>query len=156
MTSDPKMTSDPLTLERADPKRLVYESFRIDGITPALPSRDEPNQKVTISGRITNTSDVELSNLQVAFWRSLDPIQTAEGMTTALGRSIFVDWALSLPEGVVAAEAARLLLDAYAPKAQAAGEVGHPMVKVLVDGASASVTTPRRKGGRAGRFAGTE
>ena len=56
----------------------------IDAITPALPSRDEPNQKVTISGRITNTSDVELSNLQVAFWRSLDPIQTAEGMATAL------------------------------------------------------------------------
>ena len=39
---------------------------------------------MTISGRITNTSDVELSNLQIAFWRSLDPIQTAEGMTTAL------------------------------------------------------------------------
>ena len=39
---------------------------------------------MTISGRITNTSDVELSNLQVAFWRSLDPIQTAEGMTAAL------------------------------------------------------------------------
>ncbi len=56
----------------------------IDAITPALPSRDEPDQKVTISGRITNTSDVELSNLQVAFWRSLDPIQTAEGMTAAL------------------------------------------------------------------------
>lgn len=108
MTSDPKMSSDPLTLDRADPKRLVYESFRIEGITPEE------------------------------------------------CRSIFVDWALSLPEGVDAAEAARLLLDAYAPKAQAAGEVGHPMVKVLVDGASASVTTPRRKGGRAGRFAGTE
>ena len=56
----------------------------IDAVTPALPSRDEPDQKVTISGRITNTSDVELSNLQVAFWRSLDPIQTAEGMTAAL------------------------------------------------------------------------
>ncbi len=56
----------------------------IDRVTPALPARDEPDEKVTISGRITNTSDIELSNLQVAFWRSLDPIETAEGMTAAL------------------------------------------------------------------------
>lgn len=101
-------TSDPLTLDRADPKRLVFESFRIDGITPEE------------------------------------------------CRSIFVDWALSLPEGVNAGAAARLLLDAYAPKAQAAGEVGHPMVKVLVEGATAAEVTPRRKGGRAGRFAENE
>lgn len=56
----------------------------IDQVTPALPARDQPDEKVTISGRITNTSDVELSNLQVAFWRSLDPVETAEGMTAAL------------------------------------------------------------------------
>jgi hypothetical protein len=56
----------------------------IDAVTPALPSRDQPGQMVTIAGRITNTSDNELSNLQVAFWRSLDPIQTAEGMATTL------------------------------------------------------------------------
>lgn len=100
--------SEALTIERADPKRLIFESFRIDGIT-------------------------------------------AEEC-----RSIFVDWALSLPEGVDPAEAARLLLDAHAPKAQAAGEAGHPMVKVLVDGATAIAATPRRKGGRAGRFAENE
>ena len=64
--------------------RSPGRAISIDAITPALPDRDEPDQKVTISGRITNTSDIELSNLQVAFWRSLDPIQTAEGMTRAL------------------------------------------------------------------------
>ncbi|MFV0300928.1 MAG: hypothetical protein ACK5IP_08650 [Paracoccus sp. (in: a-proteobacteria)] len=100
--------SEPLTLERADPKRLICESFRIDGIT------------------------------------------------SEECRSVFVDWALSLPEGVDAGAAARMLLDAYAPKARAAGEAAHPMIKVLVDGAAASTETPRRKGGRAGRFARSE
>lgn len=61
-----------------------WARISIDAITPALPNRDQPDQKITISGRITNTSDVELSNLQVAYWRSLDPIETAEGMTRAL------------------------------------------------------------------------
>lgn len=95
-----------LTPEQADPKRLIQESFRIDGITAAE------------------------------------------------CRSIFVDWALSLPAGVEAADAARLLLDAYAPKVTAAGEAAHPMIAVLVEGArSPSDQPPRRKGGRAGRFA---
>ncbi|AUH66210.1 hypothetical protein [Paracoccus zhejiangensis] len=107
MTSEP-LSPTPLTLELADPKRLIFESFRIEGITPEE------------------------------------------------CRSIFVDWALSLPEGVDAADAARLLLETHAPKAQAAGEAGHPMVKVLVEGATAARTTPRRKGGRAGRFAEME
>jgi hypothetical protein len=61
-----------------------WARISIDSITPALPDRDKPNQKITISGRITNTSDIELSNLQVVYWRSLDPIETAEGMTKAL------------------------------------------------------------------------
>lgn len=56
----------------------------IDAISPALPDRDKPDQKITISGTITNTSDTELSNLQIAYWRSLDPIENAEGMTRAL------------------------------------------------------------------------
>lgn len=56
----------------------------IDAVSPALPDPDDPAQEVTISGRVTNTSDVELSNLQVAYWRSLDPIESAEGMTRAL------------------------------------------------------------------------
>ena len=81
VTGLPVLLAAP-TAHAAEPESWARVS--IDAITPALPSRDEPNQKVTISGRITNTSDVELSNLQVAYWRSLDPIQTAEGMTTAL------------------------------------------------------------------------
>ncbi|HEU5484993.1 MAG TPA: DUF6049 family protein, partial [Microlunatus sp.] len=61
-----------------------WARISIDAITPALPDRDSPDQQVTISGRITNTSDIELSNLQVVYWRSLDPIETAEGMADAL------------------------------------------------------------------------
>lgn len=64
-----------------------WARISIDAISPALPDRGQPNQEITISGRITNTSDVELSNLQVAYWRSLDPIETAEGMTQALRSS---------------------------------------------------------------------
>jgi hypothetical protein len=61
-----------------------WARISIDAISPALPDRAKPNQKITISGRITNTSDIELSNLQIAYWRSLDPIETAEGMNRAL------------------------------------------------------------------------
>jgi hypothetical protein len=81
------VTGLPLLLVTPAARAAEPESWArvsIDSIAPALPSREKPDQKVTISGRITNTSDVELSNLQVAFWRSLDPIQTAEGMTSAL------------------------------------------------------------------------
>lgn len=98
------MTEEMLTIERADPKRLIRESFCIDGIT------------------------------------------------TEECRSIFVDWALSLPQDVGATEAARLVLEAYAPKA-VAGEAAHPMVQVLVEGArTPDGDKPRRRGGRAGRF----
>ncbi|TRW97719.1 hypothetical protein FNJ84_09550 [Paracoccus sp. M683] len=100
------MTDTTLTLDGADPKRLIYESLRIPGITP-----DEC-------------------------------------------RSIFVDWALSLPVGVQPADAARLLLDQYAPKVATAGESAHPMLQILVEGArQPSADQPRRRGGRAGRFA---
>ncbi len=70
------------TAHAAEPES--WARISIDAVSPALPSRDDESQKVTLSGRITNTSDSGLSNLQVAFWRSLDPIQTAEGMTAAL------------------------------------------------------------------------
>ena len=103
------MSDISLTPEQADPKRLIFESFRIEGISAAE------------------------------------------------CRSIFVDWALSLPAGVDATYAARLLLDVHAPKATAkttgAGEAAHPMIAVLVEGARApSDQPPRRRGGRAGRF----
>lgn len=92
--------SDPLDLTRADPKGLIRESFRIEGITESE------------------------------------------------CRSIFVDWALSLPEGVDAAAAMRLLADAYAP---AGGD--HPMLAVLAQGIAGGGVPPGRRGGRAGRFA---
>nr|WP_252733965.1 hypothetical protein [Paracoccus marinaquae] len=73
-----------------------------------------------------------------------------EGIGTAECRSIFVDWALSLPEGIEPVTAIRLLLDHYAPKA-APGTQPHPMIAVLVEGAQARPGTPRRRGGRAAR-----
>lgn len=97
--------ADPGALSRADPKNLIRESFRIDGIR------------------------------------------------TAECRSIFLDWALSLPPDLEPIAAIRLLLDHYAPQA-APGEGGHPMIAVLVEGAMAGVTGPaprRRRGGAAAR-----
>lgn len=61
-----------------------WARISIDALRPTLPDPTDPKQKVTISGRITNTSDIELSNLQIAYWRSLDPITSAEGMNRAL------------------------------------------------------------------------
>ena len=61
-----------------------WARISIDSVTPALPDRGAQDQEVRLTGRITNTSDLELSNLQVAFWRTLDPIENAEGMARAL------------------------------------------------------------------------
>ena len=86
-----------LELKEADPKGLVRESYRIDGIT--------------------------------------------------LGecRSIFMDWALSVPLGIDTAEAIRSLLAQYMP-----GNEDHPMTAVLTD-ALVAPQSPRRRGGRQGR-----
>lgn len=84
-----------MQLAEADPKGLVRESYRIEGITPAE------------------------------------------------CRSIFVDWALSLPVGVPVAEAAQMLIVTYA-------EPGHPMTPVLNEALSPPAT-PVRRGGRAAR-----
>lgn len=56
-------------------------------------------------------------------------------------RSIFLDWALSLPEGGETADALRHLIARYAD-----AEPNHPMSAVLRDG-MASVVAPRRRGG---------
>lgn len=85
-------------MEPLDPKGLVRESFRIDGITPEE------------------------------------------------CRSIFLDWALSLPPGAEAGAAARGLLAAYAP-----GNTGHPMLAVLAEGAAAGAEKPVRRGGSRAR-----
>ncbi|NHB77322.1 hypothetical protein [Rhodobacter calidifons] len=87
-----------MDLAEADPKGLVRESYRIEGITPGE------------------------------------------------CRSIFMDWALSLPLGAAVPEAARRLIAAY-------GEAnpGHPMTMVLHEALAAPDSPPRRRGGRTGR-----
>ncbi|WP_430463817.1 hypothetical protein [Tabrizicola sp.] len=87
-----------MELSKADPKGLVRESYRIDGIT-------------------------------------LEEC-----------RSIFIDWALSVPVDVDTAEALRSLLAHYIP-----GNETHPMTGVLTE-ALVAPAAPRRKGGRMGRL----
>lgn len=88
-----------LDLSEADPKGLVRESYRIDGITPGE------------------------------------------------CRSIFMDWALSVPIGIDTPEALRSLLVQY-------GEANpdHPMTKVLTDALTSPTAPARRRGGRIGRL----
>ena len=87
-----------LDLSEADPKGLVRESYRIDGIT--------------------------------------------------LGecRSIFMDWALSVPLTIDTPEALRSLLAHYTP-----GNEDHPMTSVLT-AALVAPQSPRHRGGRMGRI----
>ncbi len=87
-----------LELKEADPKGLVRESYRIDGIS--------------------------------------------------LGecRSIFMDWALSVPLTIDTPDAIRTLLAEYSPT-----NPGHPMTGVLTEALTAPAA-PRRKGGRFGRL----
>lgn len=86
-----------MDLGEADPKGLVRESYRIDGITPGE------------------------------------------------CRSIFMDWALSIPVGAPVPEAVRTLLATYG-----APNPDHPMTSVLHEALTAP-DTPRRRGGRMGR-----
>lgn len=76
-----------------DPKRLIYESYRIEGITPAE------------------------------------------------CRSIFLDWALSLPLEHDSTQALPRLLALYEKTAP-----DHPMTQVLRDGQT-TLCAPRRRGG---------
>ena len=71
-----------------------------------------------------------------------------EGIAAGECRSIFVDWALSLPDGADFADPARLLLSVYGAEAP-----GHPMTVVLTQ-ALAQPDEPRRRGGRAARGPG--
>ncbi|MEX5726714.1 hypothetical protein Ga0609869_000067 [Rhodovulum iodosum] len=86
-----------MRLEMADPKGLIRESYRIEGIG-------------------------------------------AEEC-----RSIFLDWALSLPAGTATDRALKRLIAEYSPVAP-----DHPMTGVLREGL-ASAPTPRRRGGAGGR-----
>ncbi|MCC5973515.1 MAG: hypothetical protein JJT81_05640 [Rubellimicrobium sp.] len=71
-----------------------------------------------------------------------------EGISAPECRSIFLDWALSLPVGADPAPAIRGLLDRYGAAAP-----DHPMTATLQAGL-ASAAPPRRRGGRAGRVGG--
>jgi hypothetical protein len=70
-----------------------------------------------------------------------------EGITAGECRSIFMDWALSLPVGSPVPDAARTLLAEYADR-----HPDHPMSTVLTDGLTVP-EHPRRRGGRAARVA---
>lgn len=67
-----------------------------------------------------------------------------DGIGTEEARSIFFDWALSLPDGISAAEAVPKLLQRY-------GQPGHPMTAVLEEGLAGSAA-PKRRGGRGARL----
>ncbi len=86
-----------MRLEEADPKGLVRESYRIEGIT---------------AGEC---------------------------------RSIFLDWALSVPLGIDTPDALRSLIAHYG-----IDRPDHPMSRVLTD-ALTPADAPRRRGGRASR-----
>ena len=66
-----------------------------------------------------------------------------EGLGAPECRSIFLDWALSLPDGADLRPAIRALLARH-------GAPGHPMEAVLRAALEAS-PTPRRRGGAASR-----
>lgn len=71
-----------------------------------------------------------------------------EGITAAECRTIFLDWALSLPVGEDSAAALRLLLDRYGAEAP-----DHPMTAVMTEGLAQSAA-PRRRGGWKSRARG--
>ncbi|PZQ99432.1 MAG: hypothetical protein DI533_01790 [Cereibacter sphaeroides] len=69
-----------------------------------------------------------------------------EGITAEQCRSVFVDWALSLPVGLSLPEAIGALMAEYD-----ASDPDHPMGGVMREGLQMP-ETPRRRGGRAGRL----
>lgn len=69
-----------------------------------------------------------------------------DGITKGECRSIFLDWALSLPAEVAPKDAIGFLLAHYDRATK-----GHPMGEVLTEGLAAP-TAPRRRGGRAARL----
>lgn len=64
-----------------------------------------------------------------------------EGITKPECRSVFLDWALSLPEGRDVQQVLAALIDRHAP-----GAPDHPMTEVLREG-TAGTAPPRRRGG---------
>lgn len=74
-----------------------------------------------------------------------------EGIGDGECRSIFMDWALSLPEGVTPAEALPALLARHGTAAP-----DHPMTAVLREGTAAAARPARRGGWRGRRGAGPQ
>jgi hypothetical protein len=68
-----------------------------------------------------------------------------EGITAGECRSIFMDWALSVPVGRSVPDAVRVLIATYG-----LAEPDHPMSSVLHQ-ALTEPDAPRRRGGRIGR-----
>ncbi|WP_375173143.1 hypothetical protein [Pseudooceanicola sp.] len=68
-----------------------------------------------------------------------------EGISAAECRSILMDWALSLPEGVAQGTALTALLERYGE-----ADPDHPMTGLMREGLQ-SVSATGRRGGRAGR-----
>ncbi|MBV0911586.1 hypothetical protein [Anianabacter salinae] len=68
-----------------------------------------------------------------------------EGIGEPECRSIFLDWAVKLPQEFDPTEAIRVLLARYQD-----GNEDHPMTRVLSQGLR-KATAPARRGGRAGR-----
>jgi hypothetical protein len=69
-----------------------------------------------------------------------------EGITLSECRSIFIDWALSLPMVIDTPDALRSLIAHYAQ-----GLDAHPMTTVLTE-ALVTPASPKRKGGRGARL----
>lgn len=89
-------------------------------------------------------------------WTDADPkglireSYAIDGITAAECRSIFLDWALSLPVAADVPVAAAALIHHYATEAPL-----HPMSSVLHEGLAVP-DHPRRRGGRAGRIGDAE
>lgn len=64
-----------------------------------------------------------------------------DGITDAECRSIFLDWALSLPVEKDQNDMIKSLFEIYAPK-----NPNHPMTVVLTEGLT-QISSPRRRGG---------
>ena len=69
-----------------------------------------------------------------------------EGITLEESRSIFLDWAISVPLGEDSSDHVRILIDRYAPDAPE-----HPMTRVLQEALEPAARTGRRGGARGRR-----
>ncbi|MEM9852356.1 MAG: hypothetical protein AAF761_10215 [Pseudomonadota bacterium] len=84
--------------------------------------------------------------------KALDPKGLIEdsyaikGISEPECRTIFLDWAISVPDGQTAADALPVLRAHYADR-----DPEHPMSRVLAEGASRAKAKPARRGGAGGR-----